>query len=363
MYKKRKLLTILAVSVLLAACSNAPETAESRADADAVDVSVAVAQIGSQKQLKDYTGSIAAETTSRIGTKIMGRIEALPWQEGDLVEKGDILFRVENGELQARKSRTESNLDQAQAHLENTQINFERITTLFEKGSATEKEKDDITAAYKSAKAQVSALEAAVSEVDKMLAQSVIRAPYDGYITQKFMQRGDIASPGRPIVALESFENLEVHARIPESDVAGLSVSDPVTVVIKAADLQVPGNIKQINPSSQFSRSQYLAIIDFTLPDSLKKNVKTGMYAHIIANQNGGGGVVVPAEALIHKGQLTGLFTVNSQDRASLRWVRAGSNTEGMVEILSGLRPGEEYITEYPGRLLEGQPVTITNRN
>jgi len=351
----------LSISVLLTACSGTSEKKED--PIDAVDVSVAVAKADNQVQFKEYTGTVVAETTSRVGTKIMGRIEKLSWQEGDFVQEGELLFRVENGELKARKSSTESNLNQARAQLENTQINYDRIITLFEKGSATQKEKDDITAALKSAKAQVSASESAVEEVSKMLAQSAIHAPYDGYITQKFMQRGDIVSPGQPVVALESFENLEVHARIPESDVSKLSVMDSVSVIIESADANLSGSIKQINPSSQFSRTQYLAIIGITLPEELKKMIKTGMYAHVMVGKSGNSNISVPAGALVHKGQLTGLFTINSQDRASLRWVRTGRASNGMVEILSGLETGEKYITKYSGRLLEGQPVVVTNRN
>lgn len=361
MYIKWNIFIALSISVLLAACSGTSEKNED--PTDAVDVSVAVAKVGQQVQFKEYTGTVVAETTSRVGTKIMGRIETLPWQEGDFVQEGEVLFRVENGELRARKSRTKSTLNQARAQLDNTQINYDRIIALHEKGSATQKEKDDITAALKSAKAQVSALEFAVDEISKMLAQSAIRAPYNGYITQKFMQRGDIASPGRPVVALESFENLEVHARIPESEISKLSVMDNVSVVIEAADANLSGSIKQINPSSQFSRTHYLAIIGLAMPETLENMIKTGMYARVMVGSSGSSNISVPAGALVHKGQLTGLYTINSQDRAGLRWVRTGRVSSGMVEILSGLKPGEEYITEYSGRMLEGQPVVVTNRN
>ena len=363
----KNLITIFKISGLMTLVafmySCGSEEPSEQLSTETVPVSVTEAEVVYKSDAARYSGEVTAETTSRIGTKIMGRIETLSWEEGDYVNENEILFTVENGELEARKARTESNLNRAKAHLENVETNYNRITRLHERGSATQKEKDDITAAYKSAQSEVEALESAVDEIDQMLAQSVIRAPYPGYVTRKFMQRGDLAAPGQPVVAMESFDKLKVEARVPESDVRKLSTSDTVSIYIKAADLTTKGTIAHINPSSQFSRTQYKMTIPLMLPDSLKSSVKTGMYADVSMSRKSDPKLVIPTDALVEKGQLKGIYTVNSQNRVMLRWLRTGNPVNGKVEVLSGLKEGEQYISQYEGELLEGQSVNIQNRN
>jgi len=359
-----KISGLIALGAILYSCSS--EDPSEQISKKSVPVSVTEAEAVYKSNVVTYSGNIVAETTSRIGTKIMGRIESLSWEEGDFVEEVEVLFTVENGELKARKARTESNLNKAKAHLDNVKTNYGRINRLHERGSATQKEKDDITAAYRSAQSQVEALESAVDEIDRMLSQSAIRAPYAGYITAKFMQLGDIASPGRPVVAMESFDKLKVEARVPESDVRKLSVSDTVTIQIKAADLTTQGRIAHINPSAQFSRTQYKMIIPLQLSDSLNTSVKTGMYANVSVRHKSDPKLVIPTDALVEKGQLKGVYTINGQNRVMLRWLRTASPVNAMngkVEVLSGLKEGEQYINRYEGSLLEGQLVKIQNRN
>lgn len=358
---KRNILMMAGLIVLFVACS--AEQQHQKTEVDTVKVMVVEAVPGYQTVNREYSGTITAETTSRIGTKIMGRIEALPWQEGDYIEKGEVLFRVENGELKARKAGTKSKLSEASAHKNNTRINYERISNLHKKGSATQKEMDDMVTAYKASQAQVEALESAVIEIDRLLAQSIIRAPYSGYLTRKFMQRGDMISPGQPVVALESFKQLKVHARVPESEISNLRKSDTVSVVIKAVGATVKGKITQINPSSRFSSIQYQATVLLQIPDSLKKAVKSGMYAKVLVHKKGQQTLTIPVSTLVKKGQLSGIYTINSQGRIALRWIRTGRSANGRVEVLSGLTAGEQYISHDSGHLKEGQPVIIENRN
>ena len=89
--------------------------------------------------------------------------------------------------------------------------------------------------------------------------------------------------------------------------------------------------------------------------------IKSGMYARVVLTHGQRSMIAVPEDALIRRGQLTGLYTVSSRDQALLRWVRTGKRFGDQVEILSGLTEGEAYITGYEGRLADGQPIRVMN--
>ena len=121
----------------------------------------------------------------------------------------------------------------------------------------------------------------------------------------------------------------------------------------------------QIYPSAQFTGGQY--IVKISVPASDSKQLYTGMFVHIqillkgksVGSKKKSDAVMIPLKAIVNRDQLTGVYTISSQNTALLRWVRLGNTTGNQVEVLSGLANNETFILSAEGRMYNGAPVKI----
>ena len=132
-------------------------------------------------------------------------------------------------------------------------------------------------------------------------------------------------------------------------------------VTIKSTGKTFRGKTSEVSPSSQFSGGQYQ--IKVVVPADETTGLFSGMYANVsieLKEHSGVQSLFVPASAIIHKDQLSGLYTVSEDQKAQLRWLKVGREYAKEVEILSGLNAGEQFITKSDSRLYSGAPVFVT---
>ncbi|SHF97329.1 RND family efflux transporter, MFP subunit [Fodinibius roseus] len=305
-----------------------------------------------------FSGTVTSERTINLSTKVMGRITQLDLEEGDFVRKGELLVRIKDDNLQAQKGQVESSLMEASAALQNAEINYNRINNLYEQESATRKELDDISTGYEMAKARVQSLESRLREIEGMLDYTLLTAPFDGYVVSKMASEGDMAGPGQPIMAFEQKDRMKLNVTVPESEISLFNLNDTVSVDVKAAGYHhAEGVVANINQSGRRGSRQFS--VEIALPGlSEDSGVKSGMFAEIGLATDKDRAIVVPQSAIIERGQLTGLYTLNDDSEVVLRWVRLGDASGGRVEVLSGLSEGEAFVASVDQRLREGQKVS-----
>lgn len=349
---------LLAVT-FLTSCSS--DNKQSKQETESVPVGIRTAQKASIPNEYQFSGTLKGTRQVQISTKMMGKVTHLNVEEGDRISEGQVMVRIKDQNVEAQKQQVQAQLNQAQSALENTETNYNRIKTLYEQGSATQKEFDDMKTKYQSAQSEVQALKSKLNEVQDMLDYTTLTAPFDGYVAEKRTSQGDMASPGRPLLILEDFGKMEVNTSVPESQINLFNLKDTVTVDIAAAGLKnLKGQIKQINPSGTPASRQFAVKVAISRPKGENERLKSGMYATISLMQGGEPTIAVPENALISRGQLTGLYTVSPDEEAVLRWVRTGRRYEDQIEILSGLAEGDRYIVSYePGLIEEGKKVEI----
>lgn len=308
-----------------------------------------------------FAGTVASEQTVQLSTKVTGRVTRLDVEEGDYATQGEVLVRIKDDNLQAQKNQVEASMAEAEATLLNTETNYRRIQNLFEQESATQKELDDITTQYERAKASVKALQAKLHEVNDLLEYTVLEAPFNGYVVEKNISAGDLAGPGQPLLAFEREGAMKVNLSIPETQIDFFQVNDTVSVSVPAAgDKVLTGIVSTINPSGNRNSRQFRAEIVF--PDLRSDaGLKSGMFAEVSLVSQKDGVITVPETAVIRRGQLTGLYTLNDDTEVVLRWIRLGEKNEAekTIEVLSGLAQGEAYIASFEAPLKEGQKVNI----
>jgi RND family efflux transporter MFP subunit len=347
------LVVLVVLAALAAACSGSERPQPS--ETDPVAVQTETARPASVTKVHRYSGTIQGTRRVPLSTKMMGTVTQLDVEEGDRVAKGEVLVRVRSQNVQAQKRQVQARMREAKAALQNAKTNFERIRALREKDSATEKEFDDAKTAYERAQARVDALESQLDEIEDTLAYATLTAPIDGYVVEKRTEEGALAAPGRPLVVVETIDDLKAVVQVPAADVNRFSTGDSVTVEVGAAgDVERRGVVTQVNPSGNYASRQFT--VQVRLERAGSAQVKSGMYAQVLLPQGETTAITVPASAVVERGQLHGLYAVRDST-ALLRWVRTGKHYGDRIEILSGLRDGERYVVNAQQRLLDGQPV------
>lgn len=359
-----KTIVFLSAFTFLFACSSGEKKTGSLEKPDPPIIVTTALPFGNETGSSNISGQVESSQIANISTRVMGYITKLTVKVGDHVNAGQLIASISNNDIVAKRSQIDASISEAEAALKNAQKDLDRFTTLYKQQSATAKELENITLQYNSMKAKVESAKQMRNEVNAMLAYTTLTAPFAGTITQKFADAGNMANPGMPIVTIEQSGTYQISASVPETEVSKVNLGENVTVVIRSIDRSFSGKITQINPSSQFTGGQY--IIKISIPDIVKKELYAGMYANIgiasaakSTNHNAGTTVLVPVSAIVNKDQLTGLYTISSNNTALLRWVRLGKVYGDKVEVISGLDKHEPFIANAEGKLYNSAPVSI----
>ena len=308
------------------------------------------------------SGTIKAVNTANLSTRLMGYVERIKVKVGDKVTKGQILLSINNNDLQAKKAQINAGILEAKAVFEIAEKDFERYTNLYKENSASQKELDDVKANYNMAKARLESARQMKNEINSQFAYTNIHAPFNGVVTAKFINKGDLANPGMPLLAIESPNSFEVVARVPETSISKISKGEEVDVIVSSIDISLKGIITEVSTSSSHSGGQYLVKIAIETPN---EKIRSGMFATVqLPNTSTEFSklertIMIPKDAIITNGQLSGVYTVSQQNTAVLRWLRIGKSIGDQVEVLSGLTTNETYIRSSEEKLYNGAKISV----
>jgi RND family efflux transporter MFP subunit len=310
------------------------------------------------------SGKIEAENSANVSTRMMGYVTKVNVKVGQKVSAGQLLVSINNTDLQAKKAQVDASILQATAAYNNAKKDFDRFTALFNQQSASQKELDDMTSRYEMAKAGLEGAKQMRNEVLAQFSYSNITAPFSGEVTNTFVKEGDMANPGMPLVCIEGASHLQVTAMVSESDITSIQNGMIVKVLVKSTNQELKGKVIEVSGSAKNTGGQYLVKINLNTNNT---KVLSGMFVNVQfplvskkqTTTTTTNKVVVPESALIHQGQLTGIYTIGNKDVAILRWLRIGKTFGNKVEVLSGLSANEQYILSAEGKLFNGAKVKI----
>lgn len=356
--KKHNYLIILSLWGILAACGGGSHEAHPENNAK-VKVKISTVQLQSIGKQYVFTGAVQAYQQANISSRLSGKIVFLNVQEGEKVAQGQVLAQISASDIQAASGQIDAKLKEANAALQNAVVNQKRVQNLFDKNSATRKELDDINTQVAIVQAQIEAANQAKNEVQSNLGYATLTAPFTGYITRKMAEQGSLASPGVPILMMESANKYKVLANVPENEINLMQVGNVVSIEIEALNKKLNGKIEQINPQGGFNRAQFEVSIYLEADANLMNEIKSGMFARVLMEKGQNQNLMIPEKLVIRRGQLTGIYTVNQQQEVMLRWIRLGRKTGENVEVISGLKAGEKLITSFEGKIIDGAKAEI----
>lgn len=327
-----------------AACDRGePGRVPAPAEVGAVDVSLPLSGWSSST----VPGTVRSTREADVATRVSGTIREVRVDVGDAVAQGAVLARLDDADVVAEVRGAEAQAERARAY-------HRRIAALERDGAATSQELDDAVADLAAAE---TGLEAARAQLDYV----TIRAAFGGVVTARHADPGDLAVPGMPVVTLVRPGSVEIEADVPADRARDLAAGRRVEVETPSGET-LGAVVRSVSPA--LDRQSRRARVKLDFADEVASPPAAGAYVRVRLPAAGAPGLRVPADALVVRGQLVGLYLVEGE-HLRLRWVRVGERTggeDGLVEILAGLEP-EDLVVRRPGpALVDGARVGSVRR-
>ena len=305
------------------------------------------------KTFFNVQGDVTTDQNILLNAEFSGMIKNIYVEEGDVVNEGDIIARIDDAGLTER-------IDELKNRLSLAKTTYERRKRLWEKNIGSEIE-------YLQAETEYNSLKQNISQVRKELEKTALRAPFNGEIDDVLAEVGEMATPGaKPIVRLTSLEHLYIEASVPENYMGNIRKGTPVKVNSKASDISFDTTIARVANTIQESNRSFRIRID--IPKDVDHQLKPNMVLKLtINNYNKDEAFVIP-ESILQE-NTSGepyIFKVkeddNDQLKADLTLVELGKSYNGEIEIIKGIRTGDKIVIEGAKGLRKDQEVKVKNK-
>jgi RND family efflux transporter MFP subunit len=372
--------TALVMSAALAGCSDGRVAAASGDAPVPVPVNIATAAMTDVAGAIDAGGVVQARATATITARILAPVREIRVSPGAHVRKGQTLIVLDGDDLAAGARAAHSaavaaeqgahaaaaELQSAEAGLALARASYDRIVGLQARRSATPQELDDATATLRSAEARVAGSSAralqAASAVESARAASDrasttesftrIAAPFDGMVTGKMVEPGNMASPGMPLLRVEDTREFRLEVRVDESHIDQVRTGDSVPVFLGTATTSIEGTVVEVSLAVDADARAFL--VKIALPDA--RGLRSGEFGKARFGKTPRRALTIPASAIVRRGQLTSVFVVD-QGVARVRLVSLNES-----EVLAGLTESEVVILSPPAGVTDGRRVSVGGR-
>ena len=375
----------LGVAAALPGCGRSGHAPEVNAQAPIVVTVAPVAPIDTTERL-EAGGVVAALESAAVSSRIVATIAEVRVKAGDRVRAGDVLVTLDARDVtehtgQARASAVAAEKAQAQARTALSAAEAEhrlatawqkRIATLHARNSATDQERDEAEARLSAAAAHVAGAQAGIEGAEAQLASAraavgvatateaftALRAPFDGLVTERLIDPGNLAAPGVALLRIESDGARQVVVRVDEARAGYAHPGDRVRILIDAPDQPGAGDGTEgvvAEVARAVGPDQRAFTVKVTVPGTV--TARSGSFARVVFNGAPRRALVVPANAIQRHGQVSSVYVV--QDGvARLRLIQVGTTSSAGVEVLAGLDAGESIVTSPLTRLVDGARVS-----
>ncbi len=318
-----------------------------------------------------YGAELLPSVEVKLFSTIMDRILSFPFEDGDVVEKGDVIALIRREGMDRGLEQLGAQLASLDVQIRNLESEQVRARDLFEKGVATQQAFDQVKTTYESTLAQRKALVAGRGQLAATASNAVVKAPMAGVLANKMLEEGDIASPQMPLARLLVVDPLKITLKLVEADVMRVHVDQDVVLDLDAwPGRTFSGRITRILPylDPETRTNTVEVTVENPKNDAGERLLKPGMYgrARLVTDRKTDA-IVAPEEALLLDTRLASepgvilrkAVVVREDGTAEIRTVRLGERDGTRWEILEGLSEGERLVTRGNHGVKEGQKVQI----
>ncbi len=336
--------------------------------------------------LLNASGYVVAQRKAAVASKVTGRLVELTVEEGNRVQAGEVIARLESEDALAAREQAEANVrvarfnvGRARAELTEANLALNRIKGLIPEGFASQQDLDVAEARYRIAVAAAAGAEAAKKASDAALKVAEvsldytnIRAPFNAVVLTKNADIGDIVTPigaaadaKAAVVSIADMESLQVEVDVSESNLESVQVGQPCEIQLDAmGESRFPGTVHMIVPTADRSKATVLVKVRFEKLDPRilpEMSAKVAFLEREVAPEEARPRIAVrPAAVVQRKGQSV-VFRVQ-EDRVAQTPVIAGDALGDMVEIVSGIAAGEQVVVAPPEKLKDGDRIKVAEK-
>jgi len=301
---------------------------------------VAVGQIA---RVVTIPGTVEAIRTIGVNTQVAGAVLQVPVEEGDRVEAGEVVARLDDRELQAQ-------LRSAEAQFEVSEAAFQRAEQLRERQVITQPEYEAARTSYEAARAQVDQLRTRVGFTE-------VRTPIGGIVTSKTVQSGDVIGGQARLLEVAEVDTMVVRVNVSELDIVDIQPGDEVELRLDALAGEVlSASVRRVFPAAD--PTTRLIPVEVALSPADGRRARPGYLARVqFQLQPKDDARLIPASAIVSRGGGEAVYLVGDSSSVVLRSVTPGLTSEGRIEILDGLDPGDRIVTAGANLLRDGARI------
>ena len=307
------------------------------ANEDKAPVVVAGVRLLRLPLVETAVGTVRPVHETTIGAKLLARVVEVNLKAGQVVQAGDLLVRLDDTDLRARRRQAEAVLKAAKAARFQAEADANRSGDLLKAKAVSRQENERAGTALKSADAELSRVKESINEIQATLDWATIRSPIRGIVIDKKVDVGDMVTPGQMLATLFDPKRMQLVASVRESLALRLKVGQTIEVQLENFNKQCTGTISEIVPEAESSSRAFQVKVTGPCPEG----VYSGMFGRILIPLDEEQVLVIPRQAVRSVGQLD-LVNVATQGAVSRRAVRLGRTIGQDVEVLSGLSEGEQ---------------------
>ncbi len=364
---KAPLAVLLVAAAALAGCSSEQKTV-SAAPETVSNVSVLAVHAGNVPDILEAVGTVRAAQTSLIAAQMMGNIVETRVHEGDRVRRGQVLALIDDAQPRANLDRATAaelasgkEIAAADSEFALAEATYKRYQTLLERKSVSPQEFDEVKARYEGAQARRDIARAGQFQAKALLDQartaagySRVLAPFDGVVTEKKADVGTLAAPGMPLFTVEDVRRYRLEATVNESDLRFVRAGQEVPVLVDAlGDKESSGRVVEIVPAADPASRSFLVKVELPSDAALR----SGLFGRAAFNRGDHKALQIPQASIVDRGQLQGVYVLDANRIATLRYITAGKAAAQQVEVLAGLQDGETIVADPSGRDLAGKKI------
>ena len=292
-------------------------------------------------QYVDAVGTVQPRRKTDVASRMLATINEILVNPGDNVEVGQLLCVLDDREIQAQLREAEASAAGIEADLSVRQREYERYQRMFAEKAVTQEDLDRVVGAYQMTQAQLQTILEQANRVKITLTYCQIKAQTGGVVADRYMDPGDLAVPGKPIVTVHNPHELELHANVREGLSSKVKNGMQLGVQIDALGRTVTGTVREIVPRAQANSRSLL--VKVTLPQDQLPGLYIGMFGRLSLPIDQLDRVVVDTATVQTVGQLHLVDVVLPDGTLQRRFVRTGQSlANSRIEILSGLSPHEQ---------------------
>lgn len=305
------------------------------------------------------TGSLAPLTEATVKAKVAGELVAVTAREGESVQQGQVLARIDLTEVQARVAAREADVAAAKAQLIWAEKNRGQQKALLDKSFISQSAFDNIQSNYDVAAAKLRAAEAELVVARKSLGDAVLVAPFSGIVSLRHAQPGERVALDAKVVSIVDLSRLQLEASIPPAAIGQVRVGQAMNFRVEGfGEREFAGRIERINPAAT-AGSRSISV--YAVIDNREGLLRGGMFAQgALTLSHIDGALAVPASAVREEIGQTFVYAIED-GRVKKRNVKVGPpDAAGRVQVLEGLAAGDRIVRVNLGSLREGAAARLS---